>query len=418
MKKVILLLSVCLLSMFGLTACGSDSGSSDKTEITYYQFSAPADGKALDKMVKQFEKENPDIKVNVQTVAYDDYFTKLQTMIAGGEAPDAFELNYETFVQYAEKGVLADLDKYIKDDKDFDPSTLNEQAYNAFNYDGKQYGMVESFSNVVTFYNKDLFDKAGVAYPTSDWTWADELDAAKKITDADNKIWGVSQPITMNEFYKVAAQNGGAIFNQDMTAATMNSPENVEALTHLTDEVTKYKVAPSPSDLSGQLPEDLFANGQIGILHTGIWMIDEFQDLPFDYDIEIEAGNTQKATHFFANGIGVSKDSKHKEAAYKFAAFMSADEDAQKIRIDANWELPATNNQDILAPYLEMTPPENREAVFESLDYAVLPPVVPDWSKISDYTDSEFEKVLNGKETPKEALDNCQNEINKVMGFK
>lgn len=69
-------------------------------------------------MVKEFEKQNPDIKVNVQTIAFNDYFTKLQTQIAGGDAPDAFELNYETFMQYAEKGVLADLTSYIEKDKD------------------------------------------------------------------------------------------------------------------------------------------------------------------------------------------------------------------------------------------------------------------------------------------------------------
>ncbi|MCT6562862.1 sugar ABC transporter substrate-binding protein, partial [Staphylococcus aureus] len=85
--------------------------------------------------------------------------------------------------------------------------------------------------------------------------------------------------------------------------------------------------------------------------------------------------NTQKATHFFANGIGVSKDSDKKEAAFKFASFMSANEEAAKIRIDNNWELPATENKEILQPYLDATPPDNREAVFESLQYMVLPPV-------------------------------------------
>lgn len=80
---------------------------------------------------------------------------------------------------------------------------------------------------------------------------------------------------------------------------------------------------------------------------------------------------------------------------------MSANEEAAKIRIDNNWELPATENKEILQPYLDATPPDNREAVFESLQYMVLPPVVKDWNKISDYTNSEFEKVLNGDSTQK-----------------
>ncbi len=76
-------------------------------------------------------------------------------------------------------------------------------------------------------------------------------------------------------------------------------------------------MAPSPADLSGQLPEDLFMNGQIAMLHTGIWLFDMFQDAPFKWDVQVEAGNTQKATHFFANGIGVSKDSDKKRSSFQ-----------------------------------------------------------------------------------------------------
>ena len=97
--------------------------------------------------------------------AYDDYFTKLQTVIAAGQAPDAFELNYENFVSFANKGALADLTPLIAADTGFSTAIYNPTALAAFSQGGKQYGLVESFSNVVLFYNKDLFDKAGVAYP-------------------------------------------------------------------------------------------------------------------------------------------------------------------------------------------------------------------------------------------------------------
>ena len=278
----------------------------------------------------RLKKENPDIKVNTELASYDEYFTKLQTRIAGGNAPDVFELNYENFVQYASKGTLADLSKFIDKDDEFDPSQLNQEAFKAYQYNGKQYGMVESFSNVLTFYNKDLFDKAGVDYPTADWKWEDELAAAEKLTDSSKNVWGTYAPVTMNEYFKIAAQNGGQIFDKDGNA-TINTPENLEALQYMVDKVTKQKVSPSPADMSGQSPEDLFKNGQLAILHTGIWMFDAFKDVPFKWDIELEAGNTQKAHHFFANGLAVSADTDEKEAAYKFAAFMSASEEVAKF---------------------------------------------------------------------------------------
>lgn len=419
LKKVAVFIVFSLLAMVSLVGCsteGSTDGSEDgQTEITYFSFSATPDyEEELNQIIEAFEKENPDITVNSELAAYDDYFTKLQTQIAGDNAPDVFELNYENFVQYASKGTLADLSSFIDEDDSFNPDQLNEEAFKAYQYDGKQYGMVESFSNVLTFYNKDLFDEAGVDYPTSDWTWEDERAAAEKLTDKGNNVWGTYAPVTMNEFYKVAAQNGGQVFD-DEGNPTINTPENLEALQYMVENVTEYGVSPSPSEMSGQASEDLFKNGQLAILHTGIWMFGQFEDVPFEWDVEVEAGNTQKAHHFFANGLAVSADSDKQEAAYKFAAFMSASDQAAETRVEASWELPAITNDDILSPYLEQTPPENREAVFEALDSLVLPPVVENWSRISDVTNQEFEKALNGDQTPEEVLNTLESEYDNIM---
>ncbi len=422
-KKRIGLLFLFMFLFLSLIACsssdeGEQASSNDQAgevEISYYSFSAsPEYEEELDQIIEAFEEENPDITVDKELAAYDDYFTKLQTQIAGGNAPDVFELNYENFVQYASRGTLADLTSFIGEDNAFDPSQLNQQAFEAYQYDGKQYGMVESFSNVLTFYNKDLFDEAGVDYPTADWTWKDELEAAKKLTNPNENVWGTYSPTTMNEFYKVAAQNGGEIFNDDGSVA-INSEENEEALAYMVDKVTEYDVTPSPADMSGQLPEDLFVNGQLAILHTGIWMFGTFADAPFEWDVELEAGNTQKAHHFFANGLAVSADSDKQEAAYKFAAFMSASEEVANIRLDSSWELPAISDEEVLAPYLEQTSPENRQAVFDALDTLVMPPVVENWSRISDVTDEELEKALFGEQTPKEVLEILENEYNNIL---
>lgn len=420
-KRLISAIVLLFMLTFTVLAGCSDSekssrGNKDETvTINYFTFSPGTDHeKDLQDMISAFEKQNPNVKVDYEIAAYDDYFTKLQTMIAGGKAPDVFELNYENFVSYASKGALADLSKYIEEDKDFDPSKLNQEAYKAYQYEGKQYGMVESFSNVVTFYNKDLFDKAKVDYPTAEWTWEDELAAAQKLTNKDEKIWGTYAPIQFHEFYKVIAQNGGSVFNEDKSEVTIDSPENAEALQYMVDKVNKYKVTPSVGDLSGQSPEDLFKNGQIGILHTGIWMLSAFKDAPFKWDIALEAGNTQKAHHFFANGLAVSKDSDAQNAAYKFARFMSASDEAAEIRIASSWELPAITNEEILKPYLEQTPPESREVIFEALDTLVLPPVIEDWSKMSDLITKELENVVNGKKSPEEALKVMQGELEKL----
>ncbi|KGP74310.1 ABC transporter substrate-binding protein [Pontibacillus yanchengensis] len=424
MKKWWSLLVLLVVGVIGLVGCtssesGGEENSADggdsQTEITYYSFSAtPNYEDVLSDIVAAFEEENPNIKVNTELTAYQDYFTKLQTRIAGGNAPDVFELNYENFVQYASKGTLADLTSLIEEDENFDPEQLNQEAFKAYQFEGKQYGMVESFSNVLTFYNKDLFDKAGVDYPTEDWTWEDELAAAEKITDEENNVWGTYAPVTMNEYFKIAAQNGGNLFDKGGNPAVDNEA-NLEALNYMVDKVTESGVSPSPGEMSGQQPADLFLNGQLGIVHTGIWMFDAFKDASFEWDVALEAGNTQKAHHFFANGLAVSADTDKKEAAYKFAAFMSASEEVAKLRVENSWELPAITNEDILQPYLEQTPPENRQAVFNALDTLVLPPAVDNWSKISDITNQEFEKALNGDKTTEDVLKTLQSEYEDIL---
>ena len=90
---------------------------------------------------------------------------------------------------------------------------------------------------------------------------------------------------------------------------------------------------------------------------------------------------------------------------------MSTSEQAAKIRIKGSWNLPITNSKAVLDEYLKQTPPANREAVFKSLEYMVLPPVSDNWQKLSDASDAEFQKVLINQETPKQALDNLQNQF-------
>jgi multiple sugar transport system substrate-binding protein len=383
----------------------------NKTTITYFTFSAAPDHtEDLDKMIDLFEAANPDIEVKVETAAYADYFTELQTRIAGGDAPDSFELNYENFVTYASKGTLLDLTSAVDAET---TARYYPEALKAFQLDGKQYGLPASFSDVVLFYNKDLFDAAGVAYPTSDWTWADEQAAAEKLTNKDKGIWGEYAPISFFEFYKTAAQNGCGFFGPD-GSVTVNDPKCVEALQYMIDAQTKgYQ--PSDADLAGVPNEDVFKQGQIAMLTSGIWMFSSFADLPFEWDIAVEPGNTQKASHFFSNAAVVSADTDKSEAAAKWVAFFTSDPQAAKVRVDASWELPALQDETLFQDYLAQPTPDNREAVFESLEHIVTPPVIEKQQQMQDDVTAVLDQVKAGEMTPQEALDQVKTDIEALI---
>ena len=168
-----------------LAGCGSskDSKSDGTTTIKYATYSAGPDHlEDMDKMVAEFEKQNPDIKVSVEVIGYDDYFTKLQTQASSQTLPDAFEMNYENFSTYAGNGVLLDLSKMADKDEKFSRDMLSGNSYGYFQNDGILYGLPEKVSDVVMYYNKDLFDQAKVGYPQEDWTWQDVLEASEKLT--------------------------------------------------------------------------------------------------------------------------------------------------------------------------------------------------------------------------------------------
>ena len=214
MKKAISYMACSMAAMLALSACGSaassastvasssDAASTESTAaseasnepvtITFAQYSGSGDNEQyLQQMVDNYMKENPNVTIDLQTYGYDDYFTQMTAKVSGGQAPDVFELDYQNFVSYAKKGALMPLDDILTKDG-IDTSIYNDMALKAFSADGVQYGVPDSFSNVVLIYNKDLFDKAGVEYPSNDLTMEDYDALARKMTSGsgDTKVYG------------------------------------------------------------------------------------------------------------------------------------------------------------------------------------------------------------------------------------
>lgn len=382
-----------------------EQSETEEVEITYANFNASGGNEeTLDKMYQAFHDEYPNITVKIETIGYDDYFTQMQTRVAGGTAPDCYELNIENFAAYANKGVLAEL-------SGIDTSGYNQTALSAFQVDGKQYGVPGNFSNVVLIYNKDLFDQAGVSYPTNEWTWDDVMVASEKIKALGEDIYGIYQPITFNEFFKVSAQYGGSILNDDKSAFTINSAENLNAAQMMVDKITVSNIQPNESQMGGLGDWDLFESGRLGMIPTGIWAFNTFTEAcDFNWDICVEPGGTQKATHFFSNSLVVNKDSEKKEAAATWINWLASSDAAAQMRIDAGWDLPAISNDTVLAGYLKITPPQNRQAVFDSLEYLAKPPIIEDYSKMADIITGKLSQAASGEISAEEALNQAQEE--------
>jgi multiple sugar transport system substrate-binding protein len=396
------------------SATRATTGADGKTTVRYFTFSAAPDHlKDLDTIEKAFEKENPKVDVVVETAPFEEYFTKLQTSIAGGTAPDAFELNYENFGTYASAGSLLDLGTVAGDG---DTSVYAQESLNAFKRDGKQYAVPASFSTVVLFYNKDLFEKAGVAPPTADWTWADEQAAAAKLTDRKKGVYGDFQPVQFFEFYKTLKQAGGEFLSADGKKSTFNSPEGIKAAKWLVGKVGK--TMPTEAEIGGTADYDtnLFKSGKLAMWHNGIWQFAGLKDVPFEWDVVVEPGDAGKASAVFHNAVAVSSGTKAGKEAYAWARFMSSSNVAATTRIQSSWELPPVADQQVLSGYLKDPKPANRQAVFDSLKSIALPPVIKRQQEMQDAVTKHLTEAAAGRTSVEDALKAAASDVDALLG--
>lgn len=404
-----------------LSACSStpqESPSSTPGEqpaeqitITYSNFiSNGGNEDNLATIVEAFEAENPGITVDVTTLPYSDYFDALKTDLVAGTTADVFDIEYATYPQFQPAGVFAPLEGV-------DTSVYRGDIAAAYATDGVQYALPTSFSTVVLFFNKDLFDAAGVDYPTADWTWADEKAAAEKLTDAANGVWGDYQPISYYEYYKALVQAGGKFLSDDGTSVAFNSPEGLKAAEHLVNKAGSVMPTAEQGAGTPDFDTNLWTTGKLAMWHSGIWMFGVGADVDFDWDIVVEPGDAQNGSAVFSNGVAVSASSANKEAAQKFAEFLSASSVMVDVRLESGWELPAISDDAKLATYLEKGLPANRQAVFDSLNAIALPPVIGDnQSQMQDIIGELLSEAAAGRISVADALAQAETQINALLG--
>ncbi len=187
----------------------------------------PQETALLESLLYRFSLENPDIVVKYEPIT-GDYWQAIKTLVGAGEEPDIYYMDIFQFPFFAKEGVLLPLDDLMAStgtSRDvFIPDLIN-----AFTYEGKTYGIPKDFNTLALFYNKDLFDQAGLAYPTDDWTWDDLKAAAQKLSQPDKNIYGLGVPADPGRFPIFVFQNGGRIMTEDFSDTLLDSPEVVEA---------------------------------------------------------------------------------------------------------------------------------------------------------------------------------------------
>ena len=155
----------------------------------------------------------------------------------------------------------------------------------------------------------------------------------------------------------------------------------------------------------------LFTSGKLAMWHNGIWQFAGLNESGVDYDIVVEPGDAEQANAVFMNGAVVSAGTDHPDEAAQWIAFLTGSPTTVETRLASSWELPAVADEEAFASYLEITPPDNRQAVFDALEHIALPPVIERQQEMQDIVTQALERIVSDGADIQEALDDAAAEV-------
>lgn len=335
--------------------------------------------KIIDAWIEIQKGKGVTVEVERQYGSWDEYWGKLQTQLAAGTPPDIGIADYGRVVSYARDGVILNIEEQVNlsgfsMDKMM-PAALaqyrwKEGDFDSGNPEGDLYGLPADAQPQVMVYNKKMFDEAGVAYPTDDWTWDDMLEAAKKLTKADQSQYGffLSPGLMWRGIWVNSA--GGSFHTPDYKKSTINSAETKEAFQWLWDAIWVHKVSPLPLAPNSQAPNP-FLSRQVAMTIDGVWWLTDFANglEPGEWDTCMfpkHPKTGKRTTTVEADGFWIFKNAKEKDLAFDLLTFFCS-EDGQK-RFDAEGYLIPGNHADVANAWYAKTPPDNKKKILENIN--------------------------------------------------
>ncbi len=331
---------------------------------------------AMRSVIEAWNKEHPEVAMEGQYIP-EDYWTKVQTQVAGGTPPDVGIADYGRLLSYAKSDTLLPITELISRDSfpidKMIPGAVAQYRWRKGDFNvggegGDMWGLPSDAQDQIFAYNKKMFDDAGVKYPTDDWTWDDLVTAGKAITKADQNKWGMLMVPT----YILAKGNfvwsaGGNIHTEDLKKSMLDAPETIEAYKWNWDLIYTHKIAPTPG---AQAQTNPFMSGQVAMFVEGVWWISDFVTgiTDFDWDVALlpKHPKTGKRTvSVESDGWWVFKGTKETELSWSLLQYLS-NEAGQKRFGEMNYVIPSCFPE-VAKEWYSKKPPENRMKALDNI---------------------------------------------------
>ncbi|GGE31394.1 sugar ABC transporter substrate-binding protein [Pullulanibacillus camelliae] len=410
--SIVSLLLLCLI----LSGCGnsdaSGSGDGKKIVLTYWDASWNKD-KIGPKVIKEFEKENPNIKVNVQYFPVDGMEDKFLLALKNKSGPDLVDIACDWTTPLAAVGGLLPLDDYIDKDK-VDMNDFWKGALQTIHVNGKVYALPYRSETHGIFYNKDIFKQSGLDPSKAPQTWEEVLADAKTITQKGGVGFGLVGKNTGDLSYQVInfiRSFGGDVLSTDNKKSLLDQPEAIAAVKYY---VSLYKDKLSPSSTMSNTnteARNLFSSGKVGMYLSGVYDVDPIKsDNPnTNFGVGMYPDTPGKDRKLTLGGWNIAATSftKHPEAAWKFVKFISS----PKISVQYSNTFSSRKSEADNPKYKD---PQVKPFA-QMLQYGVPLPAIPQITQIRQIINDQVQKAMLGKASVESAMKDASKQVNELL---
>ena len=348
MKKVV----VALMAVVLILGAGA-AFAAERVTITYSMWGAADEMTAVQAAVDKFMSEQDRIAVEIIPIPWEAYIERLNTMAIAGELPDTGIMGESAVLQWAEQGMLADVSGM------YDESESKPLDSLTFKFEGKPVAYSVANEILMMFYNKDMFDAAGVPYPPKAsekaWPWYDFVEAAKKLTfdrngltpndagfDPQNIVrYGAMVENLPWQLEVWALSNGGGFFSEDGSEVLIGEPEAIEAIQKIADLHLKHHVAPLSMGASDDGVQRSLIAGTVAMTTNGQWNVgtalSSARDEGLNYGVAVLPFMRQRATICTGGPNVVFSTSKHPEEAMEWLKWYAQEENSWGLIESGIW---------------------------------------------------------------------------------
>ncbi|HMP39405.1 MAG TPA: sugar ABC transporter substrate-binding protein [Roseiflexaceae bacterium] len=370
------------------------------------------------------EKYAGTYEIDLQLFPYDQYWSKLDLAYAARTPIDVYMWDVQAYSHY-KAGLLRNL----QDDVNMVPDFANADQYpldlyNFWRFDGANlFGIPENIQMMALYYNKDIFDAAGIAYPDSTWSYDKVLEVAREltITEGDRVVqWGFDKG-ALGAWWGAQTFGwaaGAGFFDRviEPTKFTVSDPRNVEGLQWLRDTVYEHGISPDATQASAIAQDvSLFQTGKLAMVADGTWYMSSNVDSPFNWDmapLPLWKGN--RSLPFWFGGWVIAKDSQAPEAAIAWANW-SATEYQKELAVNRDW-IPIRREYRESPGYLSGLP-AGFKSVVDTLPDAQIGDLYHGSAAqlVNEVMNPTFDQIWNNSATPADAAAEIDEKANALL---